>query len=218
MYKTSFIKTLLLVLVVGAQAFGFAEGKDYLKLKNPIPNAENTFIKVFNYSCPFCFKYDKTVTPKVLEVLDKNIEFKFYALKTKGAYGQEAADLVAVMSVLDEEQGISGREVYTNKKSLVKKVKDALYIGYHKKRIQWKSKDEFIDTGLKAASVSRAQYDKYLKDERAQKLLKAWEISYSVGAVQGIPGFVVNGKYLIYTKSIRSIEGMAKLIEELNKK
>ena len=36
--------------------------------------------------------------------------------------------------------------------------------------------------------------------------------------IQGVPAFVVNGKYLIYTAKITSIDAMAQLIEELLKK
>ena len=45
-------------------------------------------------------------------------------------------------------------------------------------------------------------------------------IMYSVklAKIQGVPAFVVNGKYLIMTKSISSLDGMAALIEELLKK
>lgn len=35
---------------------------------------------------------------------------------------------------------------------------------------------------------------------------------------RGVPAYVVNGKYLIYTKSIKSIDAMADLIRELASK
>ncbi len=41
---------------------------------------------------------------------------------------------------------------------------------------------------------------------------------YDVAKIQGVPAYVVNGKYLIYTKSIKSIDAMADLIRELASK
>ena len=42
-----------------------------------------------------------------------------------------------------------------------------------------------------------------------------WKLSYDVAKIQGIPAYVVNGKYLIMTKSIRSLDGMVELVKEL---
>ena len=48
--------------------------------------------------------------------------------------------------------------------------------------------------------------------------LEKWKASYDVAKIQGVPAYVVNGKYLIYTKSIKSIDAMADLIRELASK
>lgn len=66
--------------------------------------------------------------------------------------------------------------------------------------------------------MSDADYDKALASARVQEILKTWGESYDVAKIQGVPAFVVNGKYLIMTKSISSIDGMAQLVEELLKK
>ena len=51
---------------------------------------------------------------------------------------------------------------------------------------------------------------------RCGALVKAWaDSTYDVAKIQGVPAFVVNGKYLIMTKSIRSLDGMVELVKEL---
>ena len=40
-------------------------------------------------------------------------------------------------------------------------------------------------------------------------------MTYPVAKIQGIPAYVVNGKYLIMTKSIRNFDGMVALVKEL---
>ena len=50
-----------------------------------------------------------------------------------------------------------------------------------------------------------------------QKLADYWKPCYDVAKIQGVPAYVVNGKYLIMTKSIRNVKGMVDLITELSK-
>ncbi len=68
------------------------------------------------------------------------------------------------------------------------------------------------------SNCSKADYEKELTNPKVTELLKKWDESYDVAKIQGVPAFVVNGKYLIMTKSISSLDGMAALIEELLKK
>jgi len=49
----------------------------------------------------------------------------------------------------------------------------------------------FIAAALGAAGVSDTDYDKALSSERAQEILKAWDESYDVAKIQGVPAFVV---------------------------
>ena len=56
------------------------------------------------------------------------------------------------------------------------------------------------------------------KDPKVLELCDIWKQSYDVAKIQGIPAYVVNGKYLIMTKSIRSLDQMVGLIKELQAK
>ena len=78
---SKFSKGFLAVAMFGAiSAAAFTEGEDYVKLQKPLPVEQNTLVKVFSYACPFCYKYDKTVTPKVVE---KIFRFKIRAVSSK---------------------------------------------------------------------------------------------------------------------------------------
>ena len=50
-----------------------------------------------------------------------------------------------------------------------------------------------------------------------QALCDEWKWWYEAAKRQGIPAYVVNGKYLLLTANLRSVEQMAELIEELSK-
>lgn len=207
-----------LVVVFAGSGFAFSEGTDYLVLDKPIPNAENTLIKVFSYDCPFCYKYDKSVTPKVVAQLPADVTFRPFHLKTKSKYGIQGTQLFAVLLAKDQANGLSDEDLFSDK-SLFKKAKMAYYQAYHDKRERWDAgEDAFLKTGLDAVGMSKGELQKALDDPKVQALIAEWDGSYEVAGIQGVPAFVVNGKYLIYTKSIKSIDGMLQLINELLEK
>ncbi|AQW82296.1 thiol:disulfide interchange protein DsbA/DsbL [Campylobacter pinnipediorum] len=218
--KSLFTKTTKLlsaVVIFGAlSANAFTEGKDYMKLENPLPVENNTLTKVFSYACPFCYKYDKSVTPKVVEKV-AGLKYVPFHLKTKGDYGEAGSKILAILAVKDMKSGTS----LLDEKSLFKKAKFAYYKAYHDKKERWdagKNEAAFLKTGLDAVGISMDEYNKELQTPEVQDLLKKWDAAYDVAKIQGVPAFVVNGKYLIYTSSIKSIDGFAQLIEELLKK
>ena len=140
-----------------------------------------------------------------------------FHLKTKGEYGEAGSKIFAVLAVMDEEKGVS----LLDENSLFKKAKFAYYKAYHDNSQRWKDGKDlegFLKTGLDAAGISEADYKKKLEDPKVAELLKKWDESYDIAKIQGVPAFVVNGKYLIMTKSINSLDGMTQLVEELLKK
>jgi len=216
-YKSIIQKILVLIsfIVFSVSAHAFSEGTDYVKLETPIPNAQGTLIKVFSYDCPFCYRYEKSVVSPVLEKLNGSLVYKPYHLSTKATYGKEGSLLFATLMVKDQDNG----KTVTDKDSMFSKAKMAYYQAYHDKKERWDSgADAFLQTGLDAAGMSKADYEAAQKDPRVQELLDTWEVSYEVAKIQGVPAFVVNGKYLIYTKNIKSVDSMVELIKELSAK
>ncbi|MBJ6799563.1 thiol:disulfide interchange protein DsbA/DsbL [Geomonas sp. Red259] len=217
-FAKTIIKSFALVALLAGTSFAFTEGTDYVKLAKPIPNAQGTLIKVFSYDCPFCYKYDKKITPNLVPKLPSDLKFRPFHLKTKGKYGVQGSELFAVLLLKDQKAGLSDRDLYTEK-SLLKKAKMAYYTAYHDKKERWDAGPEaYLKTGLDAVGMSKAEFDKAKNDPKVKALLKEWDQSYDVAKIQGVPGFVVNGKYLVMTKSITSIDGMLKLINELKTK
>ena len=100
---SKFSKGFLAAMMFGAlSAAAFTEGEDYVKLEKPLSVEQNTLVKVFSYACPFCYKYDKTVTPKVVEKV-AGLKYVPFHLKTKGEYGELASKIFADLAVMDEE-------------------------------------------------------------------------------------------------------------------
>ncbi len=200
------------LLATSLMASAFTEGTDYMVLEKPIPNAEKTLIKVFSYDCPFCYKYDKSVTGPVVEKVKGIVTFEPYHLETKGKYGKLASELFAILILKDQAAGVP----LIDEKSLFKKAKFAYYNAYHDQKERWDSgADDFLKTGLDAVGMTKAQFDEAVKDPKVQAIYEQWKASYDVAKIQGVPAYVVNGKYLIYTKNIKSIDSLADLVKEL---
>lgn len=212
-----------LALLAGVSAFAATEGTDYVKLERVIPNAEGTVIKVYSYDCPFCYKFDKAVTKPTMEKVPE-MKFEPFHLATKGKFGKYASEILAVMMVKDEAAGVA----YLDDASNFKKAKFNLYKAYHDNKERWgddatneANVDAFYKTALEGLNMTRADIDAAAKDEKVQAHLNAWGMdnngdAYMVAKVQGVPAFVVNGKYLILTKSIKGIDSFAQTIKELN--
>jgi disulfide isomerase len=210
---SKFIRILVAVCLLGIGANALEEGTDYQVLEKPLNVPKDSVVKVFSYECPHCYKFDKTVTPKLFSELD-GVKFIPYHLKTKGKLGETASKIFAAMIALDEVSDVS----LLSDKSKFKKAKFAIYKATHDKNDDFndgKDKARFIQTALSAAGVSDADYDKALASERAQEILKAWNDSYDVAKIQGVPAYVVGGKYLINVKAIGSVDAMAAAVKEL---
>ena len=222
MLRRTFIASAVLFATAAAPraAFAFTEGKDadYITLEKPLPGGEGKLVKVWSYDCPFCFKFDVGVDPKMVPLAEKatGLKFDMVHIETKGKYGRAGSELFAWCQLRDKAAGITDWE---DPKSIFKKAKDAIYKAYHRQGERWASGEAaFLKTGLDAIGATAEEFEAARKTPEVQQLADSWKPSYDVAKIQGIPAYVVNGKYLIMTKSIRSVQGLVDLITELSKK
>lgn len=185
------VASMALMALLAGTSFAFEEGKDFMVLEKAIPNAQGTLIKVWSYSCPFCYKYDKVVTQPTVDKLPKSIAFKPYHLSSKGDYGKEGTRLFAVLLANDVKKGLSDRDINDKNKSTFKKVKMAYYNAYHDKKERWgagANPEAFLQLGLDAAGLSKAEFEKRLQDADVQAYIKEWDAqAYDVAKIQGFP-------------------------------
>jgi thiol:disulfide interchange protein DsbA len=215
---TIFAGLVFFALFANACFAALTEGVDYLVLEKPIPNAQNTLVKVFSYDCPACYTWDKKIMPVIVPNLPVGLTYRPFHLKTRAKYGVQASELFAVLLVKDQESGLSDKELYTEK-SLMEKALEAYYQAYHEKRERWDAgPDAFLKTGLDAVGMSKEEFETAKNSPKVKALLAEWDASYEIAKIMGIPSFVVNGKYLINNKSIKSFDSMLAIINELWKK
>ncbi|SPV23183.1 Periplasmic thiol:disulfide interchange protein, DsbA-like [Campylobacter jejuni] len=119
--------------LAGISASALSEGKEYIILKNPIANADNSLIEIFSYRCTHCYDHHKFNTMgKVKEKLP-NLTYKFYPVSSMGDYGRQANEIFAFAAFKDGVNKIDP----TDKNSLTHKVAKAYFNAYFKKKQRW---------------------------------------------------------------------------------
>ena len=193
--------TIASLLSFSAIAAKFEQGKHYEELTDAAFNAPNQIVKIYSTNCPFCYKYEKAVIPSYIKNLPDNVSYDAYHITTKPPFGKEKATVIAVAKQLGEQQYQS--------------VKMAYYSQIHDKKIKFKSADKTIEFGLDKLGITKNEFEKLKNKPEVTKLLTKWDQGVKVAKIKGIPAIVINGKYLINTKSITSMKMLDELTAEL---
>ena len=216
------MKKIVLFLALGLRLFGFEAGKEYVVLQDPIPNLSNSVIEIFSYDCPFCYKFDEQVIKKMVNDAKSNFDFMQLHIPQKAEFGEIATELFASFMALDI---LNNTSPIKDNSSIFQNAKSALFNAYHNEKVNFGSSqnsednETFINFLLTSANVSKTELDNAKKLDdfiNFHQLFKDDRI-YEIAKIQGIPAFVVNGKYLIKTNSVKSYENFLELINELLK-
>lgn len=210
-------KTLLAVglSIWCAAAVAATEGTDYVKLDTPLVGTQGTLVKVFSYDCSFCYKYDRAVDAKIVPSLTKDTGLTFAPvhLAAKAKYGEAASDFFALCLTKDKDANLTTEAPA----SCFHKAKNAVYNAYHRERERWGAGEAaFVKTLTDATGVTAEEFAAARQTKEVRTLADSWKGAADVAHIQGIPAYVVNGKYLILNKRIRSADGMASLVKELS--
>lgn len=192
------------------------EGTQYVRLEKPVAAWQGKLVKVFSYDCRFCYRYDVSVDPRVIPKVLSSSGLEFYPvhLETKGEFGRTASEFFALCLLRDREAGRSTMD----KNALFNRVKDALFLAYHREGERWEAGEAaFIATMAKASGISAEEFARERRTKSVQQLSDSWKVSYDVAKIQGIPAFVVNGRYLVLNKSLRNAQSLLDLMLALSR-
>lgn len=193
----------------------WAKEATYVSLERPFENAAKTLIKIFSYDCPFCYRYDKSIDPWLCEEILPNLGLRFVPvfLESRAKYGQTAVMFLALCEREDEKNG----RPLSDKASLFSQAKEALYFAYLKQKERWAGgEDAFLKTLTDATGLTKDFFLKRKADSDVLSLVKAWRPSKDIAAIQGIPAYVVNGRFLVRNTAARSKTDFGNIIQELS--
>ncbi|MCV3337421.1 thiol:disulfide interchange protein DsbA/DsbL [Campylobacter sp. RKI_CA19_01121] len=195
-------------------ANALSEGKEYITLKTPIPNAQNSLIEVFSYRCIHCYTHHQFHTlAKVKEVLP-NLKYDLFSVSSMSEYGGALNEMFALASFKEKALGLD----VTSEKSLTYKLADVYFVSHFEKKLNLNNLDLFYKIGLNAIGASKEELQKFLQTKEAKELLVAYDVANEISRNYGTPAFVVNGKYQINPEYITSLEELIRIIKELSVK
>lgn len=189
------MKTSLTTLAAALFMTFTASAADVIDIDTPA--LDNTVQKVYSVYCPFCYKYEKSVTPNLVKNLPAGTEFQPVCLENKGALGLESCEVLAAADTISHEK--------------YKAAKLAMYSAVHDKKLKNVKgakavKGELAAIGLKAADMSQADFEKALSTKSAQdKLAYDRTIALTIAKVKGIPAIVIGGNKLVDTSTVSSL-------------
>ncbi|MCL9823292.1 DsbA family protein [Helicobacter colisuis] len=185
-----------------ALANDLKENVDYIVLKKPIFNMQNKVIEIFNIGCPHCAYYNANFVPNLLEFLPENVEFLPYHVAAAIPIHEETSNILVVALAKDKEKSLELKD----NDSLYKKILNHYFNAIHKERKNWSNRQEFLKEGLEILGISEAEYKEVLKAKNSREALKQWQSMLEYTEIQGVPSFVINGKYMILSSGIKGVE------------
>ncbi|QQX80884.1 thioredoxin domain-containing protein [Shewanella sp. KX20019] len=169
------------------------------------PALDNTVQKVYSVYCPFCYKYEKAVTPNLIKNLPSGTKFQAICLENKGELGVESCEVLAAADTISHAK--------------YKQAKMAMYAAIHDKKLKDVKgskaiKGNLAAIGLQAAGISQAEFKSALSSVKAQeKLAYDRTIALTIAKKKGIPAIVVNGNKMIDTSTITSLPNLDETIK-----
>jgi len=200
--KTLFAKILSLMLLAAASAALQAQpaaGRDYLVLEPPRPVAGGErveLIEFFSYACPFCYEAEPHITRWLMK-RESEVEFKRVPSPLPAAWLPLARAYYAL-----ESTGLLPRlhwPVFDNHHF------DGRRLNNEKNLIDWLSANGEDAVAFKQALDSP---EVRAKLETARAMLDTYNI-------QGVPTFVVDGRYVTSSRLAGGIPEMMRVVDHL---
>lgn len=214
------ILCIALVSLLNAQVL---KGVHYEILPFNVNAPEKSVIKVSRYNCQFCYKYDELVVDKVISQLSE-FEYIPYHSAYGAEFGKLASSVLAVMIAKDKDDNVS----LIDEKSSYHTTNMAIYKAYHSDKNDFggdstkkKNVNKFLKIALKPTGMSIKEYEERLQTPKVKEILDIWGVDESgmaakLAGIQGVPSFIVDGKYIINPRAIQNPTQFAQMIKEIS--
>lgn len=198
-----FVVLFFCLLTTQSFANNLTLGVDYIILDKPLKDSQNSVIELFNVGCPHCAYYNGLL-PTILEILPQDTKFLPYHLTTASRFHKEFSDIVVVALLKDKHNNTDTK----SPNALYKKVLNYYFNAIHKERKNWKNAQSFLEDSYPLINVNQQEFQQLLNSKEAKEILQAIPGAMEYASIQGVPSFIVNGKYMIMSRNIKSLEDL----------
>jgi thiol:disulfide interchange protein DsbA len=179
-----FAFALALTLATAVHGQAPQEGRDYTRLRNPIPTETGKKIEViefFSYGCPHCADFEPLVE-QWLKTVPADVQFRRIPVLFQPNW-VALARIYYTLEALGEQQRLTP-EVFT---------------AIHKNGVQLWKEATFFDWAASKGLDRKKVEDMYNSFGIAGKVNRAKQLGQDVYKVQSVPVLVVDGKFVVTT-------------------
>ncbi len=185
------------MLAFSAQAARFNAGEDYQVLNLPATE-KPTVTEFFSFFCPHCYQQDPFFQA-LKKQLPENATFeKKHVSFMGGKMGPAVSRAYATMVLLGVQDKMS--PVLFNR----------IHVQNNAPRSEADIRQMFIDEG-----VSAEEFDGTFNSFAAKSMASRFDKAFSDAGLQGVPAVIVNGKYYVTPKTIKTAEDYFALVNYL---
>ncbi|MBV7300833.1 thiol:disulfide interchange protein DsbA/DsbL [Enterovibrio paralichthyis] len=197
MFKKLFAVAAVALLAFSAQAARFNAGEDYQVLD--LPKTENPSVtEFFSFYCPHCFKSEPLMQALKKNIPDNTAFNKNHVSFMGGGMGKSLSKAYATAVMLDVED------------KMVPVLFNRIHLLQQPPRSDEEIRQIFIDEGVDAAKFD-GTFNSFAVNGMANRFDKAFQDS----GLRGVPAVIVNGKYHVTPKTIKSQEDYFALVNFL---
>ncbi len=175
----------------------FIEGRDYVKVAG-IPEVTKPVVReFFSYNCSHCYKQDGLYKESIAK-LDKAVSFErtpVGAGRPSWQLSQEAYYLAQKFKVTEQVHGNLFKRIHEGEGAFTRKEELSQF---------------FIKQGVTKADIERA-----MASADSQLALLNYDTQAQLSGIRGVPTLLVNGKYMVTSKT-RSPDELAALLQYLS--
>jgi thiol:disulfide interchange protein DsbA len=206
------IKQSLLILCIPLMAFAasaaeFVDGTHFKTLDNPkSTNAKVT--EFFSFYCPHCYQFEP-IAIALEQGLPKGASFEKSHVNFLGGIPAQVQSNLSYAYIIANQMG-KGKEVAAD-----------LFDTIHKKGNRLTDIKE-VKKLLAGHGISEAQFEQHLSSmlviAQEKKMQDQQEHFGKIGALTGVPTFIVNDKYQVNMRSLKSQQELNELVKHLLEK
>ncbi len=196
--KKLLVFLLLIASSACSQAEEYKEGVHYKKLSQAVSTSSDTVevLEFFWYGCPHCYSFEPYIK-SWKKTLSDNVQSSHVPAIFRPDWEIQARTYYALsnMGLIETVHGKIFNEVHKNKKDL--------------------NTLESMTTFLEQKGVDRKKFMEEYNSFGVDGLVRKAKKKQSEYKIQGVPGVVVNGKYLASGSMAGSYDNMVKIIDHL---
>ncbi len=196
-YAVRFIVLVASLFAVQVSSAQFVEGQDYVKVAG-IPESTKPMVReFFSYNCPHCYKQDG-LYKETMAKLGKEIDFERTPVgvgRPSWQLSQEAYYLAQKFKVTEQVHG-----------NLFKRIHEGVGAFTRKEELS----QFFMEQG-----VAKADIEKAMASADNQLALLNYDTQAQLAGIKGVPTLLVNGKFMVTSKT-HSPDELAALLKYLS--